>query len=143
MPVCTRGELTFVVEEESMRIELHRKLVAGACTDCCVICGNDFDLESVCAVASGDRGEEMGPMCDVCLEYLNRRKGDAEDPTLDNWPARGWPTVEVLERLRRRHPEAMFDTEDELLAAAVDRAADDRIYGGAVVWRMERESELA
>jgi hypothetical protein len=51
--------------------------------------------------------------------------------------------LEVLERLRRRYPEAMFDTEEELLAAATDRAADERIYGAAVVWRMERESELA
>jgi hypothetical protein len=38
-------------------IELQRKLVgAGAETDCYVICGNDFDLGSVYAVAAGDRG---------------------------------------------------------------------------------------
>jgi hypothetical protein len=37
----------------------------------------------------------------------------------------------------------MFDTEEELLAAATDRAADDRIYGASVLWRMEREHELA
>jgi hypothetical protein len=37
----------------------------------------------------------------------------------------------------------MFDTEEELLAAATDRVADERVYGAAVVWRMERESELA
>jgi hypothetical protein len=127
-----------------MLIELMRKLVA---TDYsitpCVICGNDFDLGSVYAQATGDRGEQMGELCPTCLDYLNRRKEDAEDPTLDNWPARGWPTVEVLERLRRRHPEPMFETYDELLAAATDRAADDRIHEATMVWRMERENEMA
>jgi hypothetical protein len=122
-----------------MLIELHRKVVAGEVTDSCVICGNDHDIERVYVVTHGDRGEEMGPMCDLCLDYLNRRKHDPRDPTLNNWPARGWPTVEVLERLRQRYPVAMFDTEEELLAAATDRAADERIYGAAAVWRMERE----
>jgi hypothetical protein len=126
-----------------MLIELHRMVVAGELTDCCVICGNDFDLRSVYVVTHGDRGEEMGRMCPTCLEYLNRRKEDAEDPTLDNWPARGWPTTEVLERLRRRYPEPMFDTEEELLAAATDRAAEERIYEAAFVWRMEREQEFS
>jgi hypothetical protein len=126
-----------------MLIELHRMVVAGELTDCCVICGNDFDIETVYVVAHGDRGEEMGPMCDVCLRYLNRRKLDSKDPTLDNWPARGWPTTEVLERLRRRYPEPMFDTEEELLAAATDRAAEERIYEAAFVWRMEREQEFS
>jgi len=122
-------------------IELQRKLVAAdASIDSCVICGNDFDLGSVYAVASEDQGEETGPMCPVCLEYLNRRKEDAEDPTLDNWPARGWPTTEVLERLRRRYPEPMFDTWEDLLAAATDRAAEDKIYEASGVWRMDRES---
>jgi hypothetical protein len=125
-----------------MLIELHRMVVAGELTDCCVICGNDFDLKSVYVITHGDRGEEMGPMCDVCLDYLNRRKLDPEDPTLNNWPACGWPTVEVLERLRRRYPEPMFDVEEELLAAATDRAAEARIYEAAAVWRMEREHKL-
>jgi hypothetical protein len=125
-----------------MLIELHRKVVAGESTDCCVICGNDFDLRSVYVVTHGDRGEEMGRMCDVCLDYLNRRKLDSEDPTLDNWPACGWPTSEVLERLRRRYPEPMFDAEEEFLAAATDRAAEARIYEAAFLWRMEREHEL-
>jgi hypothetical protein len=126
-----------------MLIELHRMVVAGESTDCCVICGNDFDLKSVYVITHGDRGEEMGRMCDVCLDYLNRRKLDSEDPTLDNWPARGWPTVAVVNRLRRRHPEPMFETYDELLAAATDRAADDRIHEATMVWRMERENEMA
>jgi hypothetical protein len=81
-------------------------------------------------------------MCPTCLDYLNRRKLDSEDPTRGNWPARGWPTTEVLERLRRRYPEPMFDTEEELLAATTDRAAEERIYERALVWRMEREHEL-
>lgn len=103
-----------------------------------MVCGNYFNLESVYCVATGDRGEQMGPMCAVCLDYLNRRKEGVEDPTLGNWPARGWPTVEVLERLRRRYPEPMFETGNDLLAAATDRAADDRIYEATWLWRMER-----
>ena len=127
-----------------MLIELHRRLAGNEpAADSCVICGNDFDLGSVYAVAAGDQGQQMGAMCPVCLEYLNRRKEGAEDPTLGNWPARGWPTTQDLERFRRRYPEAMFDTEDDLLAAAADRAADARIYAATVVWRMEREHELA
>jgi hypothetical protein len=126
-----------------MLIELHRRVTGGEFSDCCVICGNDFDLASVYAMATGDQGQEMGPLCPTCLEYLNRRKVDSEDPTRDNWPARGWPTTEVLKRLRRRYPEAMFDTEDDLLAAATDRAADARIYDAAMLWRMEREQEFA
>ena len=61
----------------------------------CAICGNDFDRGIVFPVAKTDDGAELGEMCPTCLEYLNRRKEDAEDPTLDNWPARGCP------RLRR------------------------------------------
>jgi len=79
-------------------------------------------------------------MCPACLEYLNRHKEDAEDPTLGNWPARGWPTTEVLEKLRQRYPEPMLETAEDLLAAATDRAADDKIYGASVLWRMEWES---
>lgn len=123
-----------------MRINLQRKLVAvDASTDTCVICGNDFELGSVYATATGDHREEMGPMCPVCLDYLNRRKEDAEDPTLDNWPARGWPTTEVLEKLRQRYPEPMFETYDDLLAACTDRATEDRIYEASMPWKMDWE----
>jgi hypothetical protein len=126
-----------------MLIELFRKLVAEeASTDSCRVCGNDFDLGSVYPVVTGDRGEEGGPMCPTCLDYLNRRKLDPGDPTLANWPSCGWPTVEDLERLRQRYPEAQFETNDDLLAAAVDRAADDRIHSATVLWRVKREYEL-
>ena len=126
-----------------MLIEIMRKLVATEPqSDVCVICGNDFDLGSVYAVAAGDKGEEMGNMCPVCLEYLNRRKEDGEDPTLGNWPARGWPTPEVLEDLGSRYPEPMFDTEEELLAASTDRETELRIHYATKLWRMEREHEL-
>ncbi len=127
-----------------MRINLQRKLVAAdASIDSCVICGNDFELGSVYPMVTGDNREEMGPMCPVCLEYLNRRKEDVEDPTLDNWHARGWPTTEVLERLRRRYPEPMFDTVEDLLAACTDRAAEDKIYEASAPWRMDWESASA
>jgi len=62
-------------------IEITRKLVAAdASIDCCAICGNDFNLGSVYAVATADRSEEIRLMCPTRLEYLNRRKEDAEGP---------------------------------------------------------------
>ena len=123
-----------------MLIELMRKLVGtDYSTTSCVVCGNDVELGSVYAVATGDQGQQMGEMCPTCLDYLNRRKEDAEDPTLGNWPARGWPTVEDLKRLRFRYPEPMFETHDELLAAAPDRAAEFKIHEATTVWRMEPE----
>jgi hypothetical protein len=79
-------------------------------------------------------------MCPTCLEYLNRREGDAEAPARNNWPNRDWPTREFLEEARRRYPEPMFETSDELTAAATDEAADRRIYEASRVWAMERLS---
>lgn len=123
-----------------MLIELTRKLVAAdTSVEGCTICGNDFELGSVYAVAYGDDSDWTGSMCPTCLAYLNRRKGDANDPTLGNWPERGWPSTEVLGEARRRYPEAMFGTAEELHAAASDRAADERICEASVVWKVERE----
>lgn len=122
-----------------MIIDLTRKLVAtDPSIDSCAICGNDFDLGSVYAVATGDQNEDIGVLCPTCLEYLNRRKEDAKDPTMENWPAYGWPTPEFLEEARRRHPEPMFDAGGDLTTAAADPAADARIYEASVVWSMER-----
>jgi hypothetical protein len=128
-----------------MLIELYRKLTAGEDTDICVICGNDHAIGSVYAMTCGDHGEEGGPLCPTCLDYLGRRKLDPEDPAskAGYWPARDWPTVEVLRDLQRRYPEAMFDTEDDLLAASTDREAASRIHDAAMVWRMEREQQFA
>ncbi len=78
-------------------------------------------------------------MCPTCLDYLNRRKNDDEDPTLGNWPARDWPTLEDLEDARRRYPEPIFETMDDLVAAAVDFEADARLTEQTVIWRMKRE----
>ena len=89
---------------------------------CCGICGNDFELGSVYPMIAGDRGVDLGEMCSTCLDYLNRRKQDAEDPALGNWPARDWPTVEDLEEARRRYPEPVQEDDDVV-----------------IVWRMERE----
>jgi hypothetical protein len=36
----------------------------------------------------------------------------------------------------------MLDTPEALLAAATDRAADERIYAASVVWGMEREGAV-
>jgi hypothetical protein len=127
-----------------MLIELHRKQVAAEYSrTCCAVCGNDFDLGSVYPMVSGDQGHELGEMCPVCLDYLNRRKEDAKDPTLGNWPARGWPSPQDLEEARWRYPEPMFETEEDLLAAVEDRAAEVKMFEDTVVWAMERENATA
>src|SRR5215212_2183175 len=124
-----------------MLIELWRKVFAEDYAHCCCgICGNDFDRGNVFPVAAADDGAELGEMCPVCLQYLNRRKMDAEDPTLGNWPARDWPTPQDLEEARRRYPEHMFETSADLLAASTDRETEEEIYRASVVWRMEREN---
>jgi hypothetical protein len=73
-------------------------------------------------MVAGDHGEDLGEMCPTCLEYLNQRKVDADNPDRGNWPARGWPTVEDLEEARRRYPAPIPEDEDDI-----------------VVWRLERE----
>jgi hypothetical protein len=124
-----------------MIIELCRKVVAtDYSATVCAICGNDFDVGNVYPTAASDSGHWMGDMCPVCLEYLNRRKEDAEDPTLDNWPARDWPTPQDLEEARRRYPEPMFETKEDQRAAATDFATEAEIYAARVVWTMDRES---
>src|SRR5215211_6111438 len=117
-----------------MIVELWRKVIAtDYSTTSCGICGNDFDRGSVFPVAAADDGAELGEMCPVCLDYRNRRKEDAEDPTLGNWP-----TPQDFEEARRRYPEPMFETSDDLLAASADLDAEEEIYRASVVWRMER-----
>ncbi len=123
-----------------MLIELWRKEAAtNYSITPCVICGNDFGLGSVYPVASGDQGQDMGEMCPTCLDYLNRRKADAEDSTDGNWPAREWPKLEDLEEARRRYPFPMFETGEDLVAAAVDEEADRRLTRQTIVWSMDRE----
>lgn len=64
-----------------MLIELHRK-EAGTdyAVTCCAICGDDFERGSVFCVIFADQGEDIGEMCPTCLDYLNRRKTDEENP---------------------------------------------------------------
>ncbi len=124
-----------------MLIELWRKVVATDYTNaCCAICGNDFDRGTVFPVAFGDQGDELGEMCTPCLDYLNRRKVDADDPTFGNWPARDWPTLEDLEELRRRYPKAMYASREEVKALSWE--AEEDALAASIVWRMEREGEI-
>src|SRR5215213_6045832 len=131
------------IDEKARRkviIELWRKVIATAYSSTsCAICGNDFDRGSVFPVAAADDGAELGDMCPVCLDYLNRRKEDAEDPTLGNWPARDWPTTELLESFRRRYPEPMFANAAELKASFTDGEEEEEVYEASVVWAMEPE----
>lgn len=106
-----------------MLIELWRKEEdLGYSRTVCAVCGNDFGLGSVYPMIAGDQGQDLGEMCLTCLDYLNRRKNDGEDPTFGNWPARDWPTVEDLEDARRRYPEPIPEGDDNV-----------------IVWRMEME----
>ena len=124
-----------------MLIELWRKVLAtdpwGAC---CGICGNDFDRGSVFPVALTDCGEALGEMCPVCLDYLNRRKEDAEEPTLSNWPTRDWPSLENLEEARERYPEAMFPDSAAYEALVAPFEGEGEVADASVVWAMEREA---
>ncbi len=124
-----------------MLIEFWRKVIAtDYSATCCGVCGNDFDRGTVFAVAFTDSGDAVGEMCPVCLDYLNRRKQDAEDPTLENWPAREWPTVEDLEEARRRYPEAMFPDDAAYDAAAPDLDAEQEVLQASFILQMEREA---
>ncbi|MBA2783735.1 MAG: hypothetical protein H0T74_12605 [Rubrobacteraceae bacterium] len=124
-----------------MLIELWRKTVATSYSiTSCAICGNDFDLGTVYPVVAGDQGQELGEMCPTCLDYLNSRKADAENSTSGNWPAREWPAREDLEEARRRFPSAIFETDADHFAAAVDQDAEDRIYRQSVIWSMAPET---
>jgi hypothetical protein len=129
-----------------MLIELCRKVLAddyNVC--CCAICGNDFDRGSVFAVASTDDGGDMGEVCPTCLDYLSRRKNDADDWRVrENWPAREWPTLEDLQDARRRYPEPMFTDDDAMTAATGgDPEVEDGILQSSFIWRMEPEREGA
>ena len=102
---------------------------------------------SVFAVAFADDGGTIGEMCPVCLDYLNRRKHDSDDPTggpvpWGNWPAREWPTVEDLEEARMRYPEAMFPDDAAYAAAAPDPDAEEEVLRASWIWTMEREGSV-
>jgi len=65
-----------------MLIELWRRVLATDYSRTyCGICGNDFDRGTVFPVAFTDGRETIGEMCPPCLDHLNRRKEDADDPT--------------------------------------------------------------
>jgi hypothetical protein len=124
-----------------MLIALWRRVLASDySTTTCAICGNDFDRGNVFSVVFGDGGQELGEMCPTCLDYLNRRKEDAEDPTMDNWPARYWPTLEDLQEARRRYPEPMFADNDAYDAGSgYDPEREDELLQSSFIWRMKPE----
>lgn len=123
-----------------MLIELWRKVCADDYENTpCGICGVDFYRGNVFPMAFGDQGDELGEMCVGCLDYLNRRKVDADDPTWGNWPSRDWPSLEDLEEARRRYPEAMYASRNEV--AALSWEAEEAVLAESVLWRMEREAD--
>ncbi len=125
-----------------MLIELWRKVLASdPGREDCGICGNDFAPGAVFAMASADDGAEMGAMCPTCLDYLSRRKNDADDWRVrQNWPAREWPSLEDLEEARSRYPEAMFaDEAANIASAGEDPDAEDELMQSSFIWRMAPE----
>ena len=129
-----------------MLIELWRKVLATDYSrSCCGICGNDFERGTVFAVAFTNNRESIGEMCPPCLDYLNRRKRDADDPTggpapWENWPAREWPALEDLEEARRRYPQAMFPDAAAYAAAVPDVDEEQAVLQSSFIWTMERET---
>lgn len=128
-----------------MLIELWRKETAEDYSiTTCAICGDDFDRGSVFPVIFADQGEDLGEMCPTCLGYLNRRKVDAENPIRrGNQPACDWPTLEALEEARRRYPTAMFETSEDLLAAADGPQGEEKVYADTIVWEMVRVASVS
>ncbi len=125
-----------------MLIELWRKVLAtDPGREVCGICGNDFGRGAVFAMASADDGAEMGAMCPTCLDYLSRRKNDADDWRVrQNWPAREWPTLEDLEEARSRYPEAMFADEAAMMTVTgEDPDAEEELLQSSFIWRMVPE----
>lgn len=75
----------------------------------CAICGCRFDTKSVVAEAIGNSlfgpdcpGDQEGPTCPVCVEYLGERN-----------PER-FPTIEEYEEALRLYPEPVFASVEEL-----------------------------
>ncbi len=125
-----------------MLIELWRKVIATDYTNtCCAVCGNDFDRGSVFPVAFSDSGDELGEMCPVCLDYLDRRRRDEDDPTFGNWPARDWPSLEILQESRRCYPEAMYASRGE--AEALSWEAEEDALAASILWEQKREAKRA
>lgn len=113
-----------------MLVELWRRMLNEDPADAtCGICGNNFAKGNVFAIALTDDASEVGPVCPVCLDYLNARASDVGASV-----AVDWPSLQDLQDARSQYPEPMYASREELKAAATDSDLEDEIYRETVVW---------
>ncbi len=92
----------------------------------CAVCGVEFEEPSVVASATTDDGGEMGVVCVECVEYLGKRNPEK------------FPTGEEYRQLLERYPEAMYPSEEALIAAGEAAGYEDPsevAYEPSWVWR--------
>jgi hypothetical protein len=68
---------------------------------------------NVCGICGTDDRHDMGAACHKCLEFLGMRRPDR------------FPTREIYEEALRKYPEPMFESEEELEAAAAAAGVED------------------
>jgi hypothetical protein len=73
--------------------------------DTCAICEQRFMAESVRAVASWKHGGDPGHLCPTCIEHLSQH------------PSGRFDTLREYEAVKRRYPEPIWSSEDELQRA--------------------------
>ena len=141
--VSYSGRANYRPGGQSRLVELRGKVLANDyVVACCAVCGDDFELGSVFAVACTDNGGEIGEVCPVCLDYPNRRKDD-DNPTLGNWPARAGGRRPKASRRRAgatRRPCSPADCA-ACEAAAPGWDAQHEILQASMIWKMERETQ--
>ncbi len=91
----------------------------------CGICGIGFERGVVRIDALTDEGYEIGPMCEVCLDYFSRRQDETA-------VAHDWPSREKYADAVRRYPTPMVGSRDEL-PDDTDPAKYDEFYRAAAI----------
>lgn len=112
-----------------MKIWLHRAAHPGqvGVEEACAICGIEFERGPVLIDALTDEGYEIGPMCEVCLDYFSRRQKETA-------VAHDWPSREKYVDAALRYPTPMVGSRDEL-PDDTNPAEYDEFYEAAVIHR--------
>jgi len=112
-----------------MKIWLQRATHPGEVDveETCSICGIEFERGVVRIDALTDERYEIGPMCEVCLDYFSRRQH--ETAVAHDWPSREKYVDAVL-----LYPTPMVGSRDEL-PDDTNPAEYDEFYGAAVIHR--------
>jgi hypothetical protein len=91
----------------------------------CALCVQEFTLQSVYATGKSDQHYDLGVICPSCLAYLGARA-----------PQR-FPTIEEYIRALRQYPQPMYESSEDLEAAAVAAGYEDRgelAFHDSLVW---------